>query len=40
MRLADAAAAAAVSSGVPVEFAGVSLPQAMRLADAAAAASR
>jgi hypothetical protein len=40
MRLADAAAVASVTSGVPAEFAGVSLPQAMRLADAAAAELR
>jgi TRAP-type C4-dicarboxylate transport system permease small subunit len=36
----DTASTAVVTSGVPAEFAGVSLPQAMRLADAAAVTSR
>ena len=35
----DTASTTVVTSGVPAEFAGVSLPQAMRLADAAAAAA-
>ena len=36
----DTATTVVVTSGVPAEFAGVSLPQAMRLADAAAVTSR
>jgi hypothetical protein len=35
----DTATTTVVTSGVPAEFAGVSLPQAMRLADAAAVSS-